>query len=195
MSLYAKKSLGQNFLKSKKAIHTMINSVGTKSDSLIVEIGPGKGALTEPLLETGATVIAYELDERMIDFLKEKFSVAIDQEKLILRHADILEADITSDTNGKTYSVVANIPYYITGMIIRTLLSHKHPPEKMALLMQKEGVVKLCMLSLLDAGYSIGNIEAIDNMETVVSLIVFQRQNQLSVTGEFDPPTMALLGC
>ena len=49
-----------------------------------------------------------------------------------------IEADIKNDTKGKPYSVVANIPYYITGMIIRTLLSHEHPPEKMALLMQKE---------------------------------------------------------
>lgn len=116
----------------------MIESVGTNESSLVVEIGPGKGALTGPLLETGATVIAYELDERMIQLLEEKFKPYISAKKLILHHTDILEADLLGDTQGRQYSIVANIPYYITGMILRTMLSHDHPPTNMSLLMQKE---------------------------------------------------------
>ena len=73
-NLSAKKSLGQNFLKSKKALKQMIEAGNISENDLVIEIGPGKGALTRPLLETGAKVIAFELDERMIDFLNEEFS-------------------------------------------------------------------------------------------------------------------------
>ena len=67
--LPAKKSLGQNFLKSKKALSQMIRATNVTEHDLVIEIGPGKGALTRPLLETGARVIAFELDKRMIDYL------------------------------------------------------------------------------------------------------------------------------
>lgn len=138
MSLQAKKSLGQNFLKSKMAIHAMISGPEISPDDLVVEIGPGKGALTGPLLETGATVIAFELDQRMVEFLAEKFADFISIKKLILVHQDVLEVDLGQYTQGKPYKVVANIPYYITNMIIRTFLTNIHQPKAMCLLIQKE---------------------------------------------------------
>lgn len=138
MSLHAKKSLGQNFLKSRKAIDAMIAAPQILSQDLVIEIGPGKGALTEPLLKTGATVIAFELDERMIDFLGETFPQYIADKKLILVHQDVLEADLKQYTQGKPYKVVANIPYYITNLIIRTFLSGDYQPTVMCLLIQKE---------------------------------------------------------
>lgn len=138
MSLEAKKSLGQNFLKSRKAINAMISAPEISADDTVVEIGPGKGALTGPLLETGATVIAFELDQRMVEFLKEKFASYIASKKLILVHQDVLEVDIFEYTKGKPYKVVANIPYYITNLIIRTFLSNKFQPSAMCLLIQKE---------------------------------------------------------
>lgn len=138
MSLQAKKSLGQNFLKSRKAINAMIDAPDISSQDIVVEIGPGKGALTGPLLETGATVVAFELDERMIDFLIEKFESYITSKKLILVHQDVLEADLEKYTKGQPYKVVANIPYYITNLIIRTFLSGEFQPTAMCLLIQKE---------------------------------------------------------
>lgn len=138
MSLEAKKSLGQNFLKSHKAIKAMIAAPAITSSDIVIEIGPGKGALTRPLLETGATVIAFELDERMVEFLQEKFNHYIASKKLILVHQDVLEADINFYTNHQPYKVVANIPYYITNLIIRNFLSHNHQPLVMCLLIQKE---------------------------------------------------------
>lgn len=138
MSLHAKKSLGQNFLKSVAAIKSMITAPDISSSDIVVEIGPGKGALTKPLLNTGATVIAFELDIRMIEFLKEKFADAIESGKLVLVHQDVLEVDIYKYTKGKAYKVVANIPYYITNLIIRTFLSARYQPTVMCLLIQKE---------------------------------------------------------
>lgn len=138
MSLTAKKSLGQNFLKSHKAISAMISSPEISSSDVVIEIGPGKGALTGPLLETGATVIAFELDERMIDYLSEKFADYIQSKKLLLVHQDVIEADIKKYTHGKPYKIVANIPYYITNLIIRNFLSGEYQPTAMCLLIQKE---------------------------------------------------------
>lgn len=138
MSLQAKKSLGQNFLKSRKAINAMISAPEITNKDIVIEIGPGKGALTGPLLETGATVIAFELDQRMVEFLNEKFVSFIESGKLILVHQDVLEADLGHYTKGEPYKVVANIPYYITNLIIRTFLSGKFQPTAMCLLIQKE---------------------------------------------------------
>ena len=95
-SLSAKKSLGQNFLKSKKAIYQMIDSAQTNATDTIIEIGPGKGALTRPILETGARVIAFELDSRMIDFLQIELSEYIDSGKLEIIHQDVLDIDMDS---------------------------------------------------------------------------------------------------
>lgn len=138
MSLEAKKSLGQNFLKSRKAINIMIQVPEISDKDIVVEIGPGKGALTGPLLETGATIIAFELDQRMVEFLQEKFQKYIESKKLILVHQDILNVDLRKYTHGKPYKVIANIPYYITNLIIKTFLSNEYQPTTMCLLIQKE---------------------------------------------------------
>ena len=138
MSLAAKKSLGQNFLKSKKAISAMISAPEINDQDIVVEIGPGKGALTRPLLETGATVIAFELDGRMVEYLSEIFTDYIESGKLVLVHQDVLEVDLGKYTKGEPYKVVANIPYYITNLIIRTFLSGEYQPTAMCLLIQKE---------------------------------------------------------
>ncbi len=157
MSLEAKKSLGQNFLKSQKAIYTMIDIPQISNEDVVVEIGPGKGALTGPLLETGATVIAFELDKRMIDFLSHKFEEYITAGTLQLVHQDVLDVTIHEYTQGKPYKVVANIPYYITNLILRTFLSGDCQPVSMCLLMQKE-VAK--------------RIVTHDNKESILSLSV-----------------------
>ena len=71
--IQAKKSLGQNFLKSKLALSAMVKAGDISASDTVLEIGPGQGALTEKLLETGAKVIAVEKDDRLIEFLQEKF--------------------------------------------------------------------------------------------------------------------------
>jgi 16S rRNA (adenine1518-N6/adenine1519-N6)-dimethyltransferase len=136
--LKAKKSLGQNFLKSEKALNSIIAAADLKPNDFILEIGPGKGALTIKLLENGVSVLAVEKDERMCEFLKEVFRNNLDKNFFLLC-GDILETDLDKlKTIAKNYKLIANIPYYITGAIIRKFLSENHQPERMVLLMQKE---------------------------------------------------------
>lgn len=128
----AKKHLGQNFLKSKKALHAMIEASKLSSEDVVVEVGPGKGVLTEALLEKAKKVIAYEKDSDLIPLLQEKFTR---KDNFSLFEQDILEFD---PKNLNTYKVIANIPYYITGAILEMFLSLQKQPSSMTLLVQKE---------------------------------------------------------
>jgi 16S rRNA (adenine1518-N6/adenine1519-N6)-dimethyltransferase len=136
--LKAKKSLGQNFLKSEKALNSIIVAADLKQEDFVVEIGPGKGALTAKLLAEKVSVLAIEKDERMCEFLKDAFRNDLEKNFFLLC-GDILEMDLEKlKTIAKNYKLIANIPYYITGAIIRKFLSGDHQPERMVLLMQKE---------------------------------------------------------
>ena len=140
--MFAKKSLGQNFLKSKAALHAMveaakINNLNEAEDrSLILEIGPGKGTLTEALLEQNAQVVAIEKDDRLIEFLQKKFKEKIARGQLKVIHGDALLFDPSTLKN--KYKIVANIPYYITGLIFRKFLSGNIQPSKLVIMVQKE---------------------------------------------------------
>lgn len=126
----AKKSLGQNFLKSKKVLNKIVEAAQISKDETILEIGPGKGTLTKELVEAGAKVIAIEKDDRLIEDLSEKF------QGTEIIHGDALEFN-PKDIEGD-YKLVANIPYYITGEIIEKFLSADHQPSLMVSLVQKE---------------------------------------------------------
>jgi len=135
-----KKSLGQNFLTSKGALEKIAETADIKNDDIILEIGPGKGALTHEILnKKPKKVLAVEKDESLIPFLAENFKENIQKGELILKNRDILEFDEEKEELlSPKYKVVANIPYYITGQFIRKFLSSKNKPEKMVLLVQKE---------------------------------------------------------
>lgn len=135
--MYKKKSLGQNFLNSPKIISDIVASGEVKKENVILEIGPGEGVLTSSLLQTGASIICVEKDQRLIPILQEKFSKEISSGQLNLIHADILELNISDLVKGD-YKIIANIPYYITGQIIRMFLSSNNQPTSMTLLLQKE---------------------------------------------------------
>lgn len=116
----------------------MVGAACISSDDTVVEIGPGKGILTQELLETGATVIAIEKDPELIPLLSEKFVHAITSGKLTLMEGDILDIDLAKLVRGDTYKLVANIPYYITGEIMRFFLSAEHQPSSITMIIQKE---------------------------------------------------------
>ncbi|MCX6754974.1 MAG: 16S rRNA (adenine(1518)-N(6)/adenine(1519)-N(6))-dimethyltransferase RsmA [Candidatus Nomurabacteria bacterium] len=137
----AKKSLGQNFLKSVPALNAIVNAGEVKDTDTILEIGPGKGALTEKLLEKAGTVIAIEKDKDLLEFLKEKFKTEIENEKLILINEDILEHPLPTSPLAKgegKYKIIANIPYNITGAILKKFLTAENQPERMVLMVQNE---------------------------------------------------------
>jgi 16S rRNA (adenine1518-N6/adenine1519-N6)-dimethyltransferase len=129
-----KKSLGQNFLTSIPARNAIVAAGEIDKDDVILEIGPGKGMLTEALLESAHTVIALEKDRELIPYLEEKFKSFIQSKKLILIQGDVL----TYTPETIRYKIIANIPYYITGAIFSKFLSEVHQPTQMVVLIQKE---------------------------------------------------------
>ncbi len=135
--MQTKKSLGQHFLNSPQTLQSIVVSGKIQKENVVLEIGPGEGVLTEVLLKTGARIISIEKDDRLIPYLQKKFEKEIEKKQLNLIHADILKIGLADITNGK-YKVVANIPYYITGQILRMFLESDNQPESMTLLVQKE---------------------------------------------------------
>ncbi len=134
-----RKSLGQNFLKSEPALRMMVESGDIQADDIILEIGPGKGVLTARLLEKAGKVIAIEKDTDLVEILKERFKDEIKDEKLEIIEGDCLEFDPHDHKLKKgSYKLIANIPYNITGAIIRKFLSEVPSPSAMILLVQKE---------------------------------------------------------
>ncbi|MFQ5662086.1 MAG: 16S rRNA (adenine(1518)-N(6)/adenine(1519)-N(6))-dimethyltransferase RsmA [Candidatus Paceibacteria bacterium] len=154
-----KKSLGQNFLISQSVVDKIIETANLAQEDIVLEVGPGKGILTQALLEKAGKVISVEKDDELILFLKEEFSEEIENGKLILIHGDILTFDfenlgkrsfLEEERNGVErrkrcdlgerfcYKIVANIPYYITGEFLRKMLSLDIQPTQMVLLVQKE---------------------------------------------------------
>lgn len=134
----AKKSLGQNFLKSQAALAEIIAAGKLGKDDTVLEIGPGKGALTEKLLAYAGKVIAIEKDNELVSFLSEKFAEEIKNKKFILLNDDVLEFDEKEYFKKNPYKIIANIPYNITGAILRKFLSSGAQPSLMVLLVQKE---------------------------------------------------------
>lgn len=140
-----KKSLGQNFLKNKAVVVAMANRANLSPYDVVLEAGPGEGILTEELLKWAGKVIAVEKDNRLIPFLTQKFSSEISSGKLNLIHSDILHFDPLTYklTNLKTYKLIANLPYYITGAFLKKFLSGNCQPSMMMLLLQKEVVKRI----------------------------------------------------
>jgi 16S rRNA (adenine1518-N6/adenine1519-N6)-dimethyltransferase len=139
-SIHAKKSLGQNFLISQRIVESIVKAGDLVSTDTVIEIGPGKGVLTESLLKTGARVKAIEKDNRLIPILSEKFKTQIENRTFELFHRDVLEIlpNEFLDIAGGPYKVIANIPYYITGALLRNFLSLSLKPTLMVLMVQKE---------------------------------------------------------
>ncbi len=128
-----KKSLGQNFLIDNNIINKIIDSINVNKDDLIIEIGPGSGALTKELVKKGCQVICFEIDRR----LEEKLS-NIKSDNLKIIFDDFLKIKLEDYT--KTYKrlfFVGNLPYYITTAIINKIVSESNPYE-ITIMIQKE---------------------------------------------------------
>lgn len=149
--------MGQHFLKDEEALAAIV-ATGDLSDSdTVLEVGPGEGALTRPLLETGATIVAVEKDPTLVSELKNTFSDDITRGQLVVIQSDIRDLHPEKLFVNQSYNVVANIPYYLTGKLIRTTLSNQHQPDGVVLLIQKEVAER---------------IVASDNKESLLSLSV-----------------------
>jgi 16S rRNA (adenine1518-N6/adenine1519-N6)-dimethyltransferase len=144
MSFEHKKSLGQNFLNSDYVPKKLCDAGEVSAGDVVLEIGPGTGALTKELLARGAIVTAFEADARAISILEETFTEQIYTQQLLLHHIDARQFDL--DDYGLTdggFKVIANIPYYLSGLLLRTILESSVQPHTLVFLMQKELVERI----------------------------------------------------
>jgi 16S rRNA (adenine1518-N6/adenine1519-N6)-dimethyltransferase len=149
----AKKSLGQNFLADRQVARRIVESVQPGADDLILEIGPGTGALTAMLAEASGYLVAIEIDRRLIEELQDKFAA----ERVAIIEADALAVDwnalldtASGDWRGVTgregeprRRVVANLPYYISTPIIERLMAVGRRIFDMTLMLQNEVVERI----------------------------------------------------
>ncbi len=129
-----KKSLGQNFLFDLPVLSRIVDAAQLSADESVLEIGPGLGSLTHVLASRAAEVVAVELDDRLIPILQGELGT---YDNVTIRHGDILKQDPAALFD-RDYKVVANVPYYITGAILKHLLSAPQKPLMMVLTVQKE---------------------------------------------------------
>lgn len=187
MEVKAKKSLGQNFLKDPQVIETILQTAEVGSEDSIFEIGPGTGALTTALAGRAKKVVAIELDHELVGRLERHFE---DSEGVSILEGNILDINLNeflsqADFTAHHYKVVANIPYYITAPIIRTLLALTVQPKSLTLMVQKEVAERMTakpgamsLLSLMVQYYSDASIacvvprEAFDPVPAVESAVV-----------------------
>lgn len=133
--IFAKKIFGQNFLVDDNILEGIVESAKVTNDDKIIEIGPGLGNLTHYLLQTGAKVIAFEIDNDMIDILNQRFPK---QDNLEIINKDILKVNLEEFVKDKKVKIIANLPYYITTPIIFKLLEHRSNIESITIMIQKE---------------------------------------------------------
>jgi len=139
-----KKSLGQNFLTSDLVPRLMTEAANLSPGDTVIEIGPGTGVLTAELLARDITVYAIETDTRAVKLLKETFKNAIGTGSLSIIEADMRTFNIAElPIQRGAYTVVANIPYYLSGFLLRLFLEHTHHPKTIVFLMQKELVSRI----------------------------------------------------
>jgi 16S rRNA (adenine1518-N6/adenine1519-N6)-dimethyltransferase len=133
-----KKSLGQHWLKDETALRQIIDLLEIKKGDTVVEIGPGKGALTKYLIQKPINLIAVEYDKSLADQLykDELYKDGPCKSGFDVINIDFLEFDLESLPAG--YKIVGNIPYYITGKIARKCLCARNKPSLVVLLVQKE---------------------------------------------------------
>ena len=132
-----KKSLGQHWLKDRDVLAGIADAADIRQTDTLLEIGPGLGTLTSELLRRAAKVVAVEFDEELAKKLPGQFPGTT----LEVINEDILKFDLSSLPVG--YSVVANVPYYITSKIIERLMTAKNKPKIAVLLVQKEVAERL----------------------------------------------------
>ena len=141
----AKKSLGQNFLRDDTVIRRIVEALELKDTDTAIEIGPGRGALTEKLLETGAKVIAIEIDREFVPALRVQFHF---QQNFSVIEADVLDIDFAkvsppADARGSDLKLVGNLPYNISTPILQRLIEQRHLLSRLVLMFQREVVERI----------------------------------------------------
>ena len=149
----AKKSLGQHFLINKKALLMVAESLKITEEDTVIEVGPGHGELTDLLIASPAKkIIVIEKDHELVELLKEKYrSVGTTQglaDRLTVTEGDALKdlAPIIADLK-TPYVLAGNIPYYITGYLLRIVGDTERKPLRTVFTIQKEVALRICAVA------------------------------------------------
>lgn len=139
-----KKSLGQHFLHDKNIAKKIVELLSLPPGSIVLEIGPGTGVLTDFLLEKDIVLYAVEVDTRSIDILQEKYANYLNHQLFILNQ-DILKVNFDQifATYNQKLHVIGNIPYYITSPILFHLFDNADYLNNAVLMVQKEIALRL----------------------------------------------------
>lgn len=137
----AKKSLGQNFLADERVIERIVTAFAPRSDETVLEIGPGRGALTSRLVERAGRLIAIEFDRELAPLLRERFGK---RANFTLIEADALEVQFCEVIGPERRArVIANLPYYISTAILQKLIEERACLAEMVLMLQREVVERI----------------------------------------------------
>jgi 16S rRNA (adenine1518-N6/adenine1519-N6)-dimethyltransferase len=140
-SHHPSKRFGQNFLTDKRIVQRIVDALDPRKDETIIEIGPGEGALTEPLLAVAGSLVAIEFDRQLIPLLTEKFAT---QKNFRLVECDALIVDFCEFIRPATRArVVANLPYNIATAILQRLIGQRHCLSEFVLMLQREVVERI----------------------------------------------------
>ncbi len=143
MNARPKKSFGQHFLHDRRYIERIVSAVAPRPDDFMVEIGPGEGALTLPLLGAAGKLTAIELDTDLIPGLQAR---AASVGELHIVHADVLKVDFTAMAHSHgvpRLRIAGNLPYYISSPILFHCVEHAAAIQDMHFMLQKEVVDRM----------------------------------------------------
>jgi 16S rRNA (adenine1518-N6/adenine1519-N6)-dimethyltransferase len=136
-----RKRFGQNFLHDEQAMHAIVALISPRPGQHLVEIGPGRGALTRSLLRECKRLDVVELDRDLVEYLQGAFA---GEEKLRIHSADALRFDFRTLADGGKMRVVGNLPYNISTPLLFHLFEQSEGIEDMHFMLQKEVVDRLC---------------------------------------------------
>ncbi|MDA8100914.1 MAG: 16S rRNA (adenine(1518)-N(6)/adenine(1519)-N(6))-dimethyltransferase RsmA [Nitrospiraceae bacterium] len=157
--IQAKKSLGQNFLKDPHYLSRIAEAAHIAPDSQVIEIGPGMGDLTRELLRRAGKLLLIELDDRLIPLLRKEFGA---DPRVTIVHADAMEFDFRGLSG--TWSVVANLPYYVATPLIQRMLLLRGTLGSLTLMLQQEVADRICAAP---GGKEYGYLSVISQMDAV----------------------------
>lgn len=142
-----KKGLGQNFITDEQLLKAIAGDAGISDTDLVLEIGAGAGTLTRALAERAQEVIAFDVDKDLSDILKETVGGLPNVTTVFADVLELRDREITELTGGRSFKVVANLPYYITTPLLMRFIESGLPVTSLTVLVQKEVADRLCALS------------------------------------------------
>ena len=143
-----RRRLGQHFLRDQSVARKIVDAVNVSTEDVVLEIGPGNGALTQLLFEEvrfwGGSLILIEMDEKYADEMASRYEGCSDVHVVCADARDVVLEDLPGLQSFRRYRVVGNLPYYAGTPIVRSFLEDEHQPENITVMLQREVARDMC---------------------------------------------------